>query len=184
MEEEEKIISAPDEEQLWEEVTADFKIDPDPLEYHIVLEQQDRRVILDIYNNHAMGFEAVAYTNFSAYLFGRDDFRFSVHQQSLTDEIGKIFGVQDVSLGFPDFDERFVIKTNNKSRVINLFEDPMVRNTLLGLPEFSFEIIEYSEEDENITAPFLELRIHQAIADPLRLKEIYRTFLSVLKHIE
>lgn len=184
MEEEEKIIAAPTEELLWQEIDADFKTDPDPLEYHAVLEQQERRVILDIFNNHAVGFEAVAYTTFSAYLYGRDNFRFSIHNQGFADGIGKLFGMQDFVLGFRDFDEKFMIRTNNEQKLANLFADTNVRNSLLSLPNLVFGIVEYAMEDADGKVPFLELKIDHAIINPDELRKIYNAFYSVLSQVE
>jgi hypothetical protein len=184
MMEEEKVISAPDTDQLWDELITDFKNDPDPLEYHAVLEQNDRRVILDIFNNHAVGFEAMSFTTFSSYIFGRDNFKFSIHKQCFTDGIGKFFGMQDILLGFRDFDERFVIKTNNENRTASIFANQSVRDVLLSLPDLSFEIVEYNMEDADGKAPFLELKTEKAITDPFKLKEMYNAFFEVLKSIE
>jgi hypothetical protein len=184
MEEEEKIISAANEEELWQQINLEFTADPDPVEYHAVLELNERRVILDIFNNHAVGFEAISYTNFSAYLFGRDNFRFAIHNEGFTDEIGKLFGMQDFVIGYKEFDERFVIKTNNEQKFSTLFADTTVRNTLIKLPKLSFEIVEYTLEDADGKAPFLELKIEKYISDPAELKRIYHAFYSVLLLIE
>lgn len=184
MEEEEKVISASTEDELWQEVISDFKTDPDPLEYHAVLEQKERRVILDIYNNHAVGFEAVAYTSFSAYIFGRDNFRFTINTQSFTDELGKFFGMQDITLGFRNFDEKFVIKSNDEKKISNLFSDQQVRSTLVALNDLSFGIVEYEIENADGKAPFLELKIGSAVSDPMHLREVYNAFFKVLLLIE
>lgn len=184
MEDEEKIISAPGEKELWDEVAADFRTDPDPLEYHAVLELRERRVILDIFNNHALGFEAVAYTVFSSYLYGRNEFRFSIYNQGFTDEIGKFFGMQDVVLGYRQFDERFVVKTNNQQKLFELFSDIKTRDLLTFLPDLSFGIVEYTMDDADGKAPFLELKIEKAIADTTQLRSIYNTFYSVLLSLE
>ena len=184
MEEEEKIISAVNEEQLWQGVISDFKADPDPLDYHVVLEQHERRVILDIYNNHAVGFEAMAFTTFSAYLFGRNNFRFAIYNQGFKDELSKFFGMQDVVLGFNDFDEKFIIKTNDESKTTLIFTNKQLRNTLLKVPNLTFGIVEYTLEEGDGKAPFLELKIEKAITDPIQLKEIYNAFFNVLLMVE
>ena len=184
MEEEEKIISATSVDQLWQEVISDFEADPDPLDYHVVLEQQERRTILDIYNNHAVGFEALAFTTFSAYLFGRNNFRFAIYNQGFKDELSKFFGMQDVILGFKDFDEKFIIKTNDETKAALIFANTQIRDTFLKTPELSFGIVEYTLEEGDGKAPFLELKIEKAITDPIQLREIYNAFFNVLLSIE
>lgn len=181
---EEKIISAPTEEQLWQQVIADFKEDPDPLEYNAVLEQQGRRVILDIYNNHAVGFEAAAFTCFNTFLNNKNNFRFTVRTQSFTDEVGKFFGMEDLILGFKDFDEKFLIKSNDEQKTIALFADAHVRDTLLSLSHTSFGIVEYTMENMDGKATFLELKIENAITDTLQLRELYNVFFKTLLLID
>lgn len=182
--EEEKVISAPTEEQLWQQVIADFKEDPDPLEYSAILEQQGHRVILDIYNNHAVGFEAAAFTCFNTFLYNKNNFRFALRTKSFTDEVGKFFGMEDLILGFNAFDEKFIIKSNDEQKTVSLFADQHVRDTLLSLANISFGIIEYTMEDTNGKALFLELKIENAITDPLQLREIYNAFFKTLLLIE
>lgn len=177
---EEKIISASNEKELWDQVANDLQRNPDPLNYQTILELNDHRVVFEIHNNHATGFEAESYTSFSTYLFGRDNFKFNLHTQTFTDSLGKVFGMQDVILGFGDFDDKFIIKTNDEKRVIDLFADPVVRLLLISLPNLSFGIIEYTMEDADGKAPFLELKIGKAIADPSQLSEILAYYLKTL----
>ncbi len=184
MEDEEKILSAPTEELLWDQLIADFKKDPDPLEYHSILEQQDRRVILDIVNNHAVGFEAIAFTSFNAFIYDRSNFRFTIHNEGFKDEIAKIFGMQDIVLGFKEFDEKFIIKTNDENKAATLFANSEIRTTLLTLPSLAFSIVEYTLDDGDGKAPFLELKIEKSITDVNLLRKAYNVFCSVLQGIE
>ncbi|HEY0055388.1 MAG TPA: hypothetical protein VGB63_08535 [Pedobacter sp.] len=181
---EEKIISAPTEEQLWDIITADFKNDPDPLEYHSILEQQGRRIILDIFNNHAVGFEAIAFTSFNSFIYDRSNFRFTIHNEGFKDEIAKIFGMQDIVLGYKDFDEKFIIKTNDENKTATLFADPELRATLLSLPSLSFSIVEYTLDDGDGKAPFLELKLAKSVTDIQLLRKVYNAFYKVLQGIE
>lgn len=184
MEEEEKIITANTVDELWAELSADFKADPDPIEYHTVLELNGRRIILDLLNNHGIGFEALQITSLNAYIFSRSNFNFSLYNQGFADGISKLFGMQDVSFNDKDFDERFVIKTNDEDKVLRIFQDTVTRKLLLSLPELSFGIVEYELEEGDGEAPFLELKIERAISDPLLLKDIFKVFYCVLEQIE
>lgn len=178
--EEEKIISAYTEDELWQQVVEDFKKDPDPLEYNITLEQQNRRVILDIYNNHATGFEASAYTCFNTFLKNKNNFKFAIWTQRFVDEVGKFFGMTDLTLGFKEFDEKFIIKSNDEAKAISLFANADVRETLLSLPDLSFGIVEYTMEEIDGKASFLELRIENAVIDTAHLRKIYNTFFKTM----
>ncbi len=183
-ENEEKILSAPTEELLWDQLMVDFSNDPDPLEYHTILEQKDRRIILDIFNNHAVGFEAMAFTSLNAFIYDRSNFRFTIHNEGVKDEIAKIFGMQDIVLGFKEFDEKFIIKSNDESKTAMLFGNPEIRDTLLSLPHLSFSIVEYTLEDADGKALILELKIKKSITNVNLLRKVYNAFFSVLQGVE
>ncbi len=182
---EERIISGLNEDAIWHQVNADFLINPDPLGYHVVLQQESRRVLLDMDIDLGGGFESgSAFTTFSSYLFGRDAFRFAIHREGFLDEIGKFFGMQDVALGFGDFDKRFVVKTNDEAKTIELFSDAELRYTLTSLPDLSFGIVQYLLESTDDKAPFLELRIEDGITDPDILRKAYHSFFSILEKLD
>lgn len=181
---EEKIFSAVDEDVLWKQVTEDLAGVQDLLEYHVVLQQEGRRVLLDIDVDLGGGFDSgTASTTFSSYLYSRDNFRFAIHKQNFLDEIGKFFGMQDIVLGYPEFDKRFVVKTNDESRCALLFADPGLRATLVSLPELSFGVVQYLLQPDDGKAPFLELRIEDGIPDPALLRKIYHAFYKILEQM-
>ena len=181
---EEKLISAPDEESLWLKLTADLSAIPDLLEYHATLQQDEMRVLLDIEIDPGGGFEGgYGYTSFSSFLFMGGDFRFAIHQQSFVDEIGKFFGMQDVKLGYPEFDERFIVKTNDPSKCRALFEDVACRSILQQLPDCSFGIVRYALQDNPDSVPFLELRLDEAVTNPDLLRSAYAAFSQVLNKL-
>jgi len=182
--EDEKTISAPNEELIWEQLATDFKLDPEPVEYNAVLEQSDRRILLDIFNNHEVSFRAESFTILTSYLYSRTNFRFALHKESFIDEIGKFCGMQDYILGYKEFDDRFVIKTNDEEKTAVLFADPAIRKMLLSLPELTFGTVEYTLENADGKAPFLELKIEKAINDLTVLRKTYRTFYRVLESME
>ena len=43
-----------------------------------------------------------------------DGFRFTIYRQGVFSDIGKWLGMQDVTVGCPEFDEAFIIKGNNE----------------------------------------------------------------------
>jgi len=175
--EQEHIISGETEEQVWNQVNTGFVANKDLLDYHVVLDQSGRRILLDIGIDLGGGFESgSAYTTFSAYLYSRDAFRFSIHKQGFIDEIGKFFGMQDAVLGYLEFDEKFIVKTNSELKTATLFADDQLRRILLDYEDLSFGIIDYALEETDEKVPFLELKIQAGITDPELLREIYTVF--------
>lgn len=181
----ERIIEGETEEQVWAQVKADYSDTKDLLDYHVILDQAGRRVVLDIGIDLGGGFESgSAYTTFSSYLYSRDEFRFSIHKQGVIDEIGKFFGMQDAVLGYLEFDEKFIVKTNSELKTATLFADDQLRQILLAYEDLSFGIVDYALEENNEKAPFLELKIQAGITDPDLLREIYRVFVRAVQILD
>ncbi|WP_256010480.1 hypothetical protein [Desertivirga xinjiangensis] len=170
-------ITGEDESVLWKKVTEHYSTVSNPREYHIALDQQGRRILLDI-------IEEPEGTIFSAYLYGRSDFRFAIYPQGFIDEIGKFFGMEDVVLGFKDFDDKYVVKTNQEGLTESLFADANIRKVFESIPGLSMGIVHYTLDDSDGKVPFLELKVDGCITEPILLRKIYNAFCSVLLLIE
>ena len=182
---EEKVVYGLDVDTIWQELEADLNKEDEVLEYHAILQQDNRRVLFDIDIDLGGGFESgMSVTTFNSYLYNRDSFRFAIHKQGFVDEIGKFFGMQDVVLGYKEFDDHFIVKTNDEARAALIFADEETRATLTALPDLSFGIVHYLLEAGNGKAPFLELRIEDSITDPSLLKRIYTVFFNVLVQVD
>lgn len=179
----ENIISGRTEEEVWREINAQFLSNPDPLEYTAIIVQENRKIVLDIDIDLGGGFESgYETTALTAELHTAPAFRFSIHDQQFTDEIGKLFGMEDVQIGFSEFDKKLIVKTNDKLRIRELFSDELVRKPFQSLNNFKFGITDYDDGDRNF--PRLELRIESGITNPKELREIYHGFFSVLVSID
>jgi hypothetical protein len=176
----ERHISGHNEDQVWAQVQSDLTQTPDLLQYRAVIEQQSRTILLDIDIDLGGGFEGgFATTILSARFPNPESFRFALHEESFFDDLGKFFGMQDVEIGYPDFDERIIVKTNDEARVRTLLTDDNTRTLLQSLQDFTFEIVLADEDIEGQEAT-LELIIEEGITDPVRLREIYRVFFGIL----
>ncbi|WP_018615445.1 hypothetical protein [Segetibacter koreensis] len=177
---EQQIITGKTEEEIWQKINAQFLANPDPLEYSAVIEQGKRKVVLDIDIDLGGGFESgFESTTLTAALLTIPVFRFAIHEKHFTDEIGKFFGMEDVEIGFAEFDEKLIIKTNDRLRVKEIFSDELVRKIFESLSDFTFGIT-YHNRDNETNVPFLELYVEHGITDPIKLREIYHAFISVL----
>ena len=176
----ERHISGHNEDQVWAQVQSDLTQAPDLLQYRAMIEQQSRTILLDIDIDLGGGFEGgFATTILSARFPNPEGFRFALHEESFFDDLGKFFGMQDVEIGYPDFDERIIVKTNDEARVRTLLTDDNTRALLQSLQDFTFEIVLADEDAEGQEAT-LELIIEEGITDPVRLREIYRVFFGIL----
>ncbi len=108
---EEKVVTGTTEDEVWQTITADLNKEPDILEYSVAIEQQNRRILLDIDIDLGGGFEGgYESTMLRAPLRIAENFRFVVHHQGFIDEIGKFFGMEDVEIGYPELDKNLIIK--------------------------------------------------------------------------
>jgi len=185
---EERIISGHNEEEVWRQLQQDLTQNSDLLQYRAQINQQNKIIHLDIDIDLGGGFEGgYATTIFSAAFRNRDRFRFAIHEEGFFDDLGKFFGMQDVVIGYPDFDKAFIIKTNDESRVRTIFTDDEARNVLLTLKDFTFEIVltePDNDVDEEGNDSMLELVIEEGITDPVILRKLYRVFFGTLTLID
>jgi hypothetical protein len=176
----ERHITGHSVDQVWAQVHSDLTQSPDLLQYRAVIEQQNRSILLDIDIDLGGGFEGgFATTILSARFPNPDGFRFALHEESFFDDLGKFFGMQDVEIGYPEFDARIIVKTNDEARVRTMLKDNQTRTVLQTLKDFTFEIV-LADGDAVGEDATLELIIEEGITDPVRLKEIYRVFFGIL----
>lgn len=169
------------EDEIWQQINEQFLQNPDPLEYTAVIEHGKYRVVLNIDIDLGGGFESgYETTSLTAPLHSLTDFRFAIHQEHFTDEIGKFFGMQDVVIGYEEFDKKLIIKTNDDTRVKELFANPSVRNVFQTLEDFTFGITAHHASSSESKEAFLELTIETGITDVSKLRTIYNAFYTVL----
>jgi hypothetical protein len=181
-EEQRRIIIGTTEAEIAQQLTADLTGDEDLVYYEAEIDQAGFETLLIIDIDLGGGFESgYATTSFTAPVPVPDNFRLAIHKEGFLDSAGKLFGMQDVVLGYPDFDERFIIKTNDEVKVKALFGDEGVRTTLLSIPHFLLHI--GHREIEGIKRNLLELEIEEGITDPATLLGIYHAFFNLLKKI-
>lgn len=181
---EQRIIQGKNEEEVWKQLNTDLS-NANLLSYKVAVVQGLKKISLTIDIDPGGGFESGFSTTVLLSPLAKDnDFRFVVHTRHLTDAIGKLFGMQDVVIGTTDFDEKFIIKTNNEEKVKALFNDSAVRNTLLSLPDFTLEITEENNSDNPYKNNMLQLYIEEAIVQPAQLRPVYHIFVQLLQWLD
>src|SRR5687767_501722 len=82
----------------------------------VQVEHDDWTLTLDTYVVHA-GKTIIVFTRMRAPFVNPEGFRFTVYRKGIFSGIGKMFGMQDIEVGYPEFDEAFIIKGTDESRV-------------------------------------------------------------------
>ncbi|WP_256012586.1 hypothetical protein [Desertivirga xinjiangensis] len=178
------LITGETEDEIWRKISDDLGQN-EPLDYQVYIESQGRQISLNIDIDLGGGFEGgYAVTSFSSLLHKNDDFRFAIHREDFIDEIGKFFGMQDVLIGYPEFDNKMIIKTNDEARVKFIFSDPGSRQVFQSLENFSFGVAHHHVADSEFKEPFLELIIEDGITEVAALRQIYNAFTEVLTKMD
>lgn len=182
---EDRHIYGHNEDEVWQQLTGDLTQTPDLLQYRATIHQQNKEITLDIDIDLGGGFEGgYATTIFSAPFRNPAGFKFALHEESFFDDLGKFFGMQDIQVGYPDFDQHIIVKTSDESRIRTILTDDTTREVLLSLKDFTFEVVLPSGGDPETEESRLELIIEEGITDPTRLRQLYHVFFGVLTLID
>ena len=174
------LITGDSEEQITQSLTAHLQRQPEAFQHIIALQQQDRRILLEVDIDPGGGFErGYASTRFSAPVAGTTDFAFTIHPEGFLADMAKLFGLQDEVVGYPEFDEKVIIKTNNKEGVRTVFANQALRKTFSALSNFNLRLGRNNEGEK-----YLTLEIEEGITDPAVLMQLYTAFTQVLSAVD
>lgn len=142
-------------------------------------------ITLDTYRESS-GKDRTTYTRMRAPYVNRDGFRFKIFRSSVFSNIGIFFGLQDIEIGYPAFDDAFVIQSNDKVQVRALFANPQIRHLVEAQPKLWLEVRDDRNWDgnrfpENVTELYFQCR--GAMKDLAHLKLLYELFAEVLDHL-
>jgi hypothetical protein len=82
----------------------------------------------------------LVFTRFRAPYVNPDGFRFRIYRRSSLSGLGKLFGMQDIEVGDPDFDEAFIIQGNDEEKVKNFFSKPRIRELVSVQPRIELAV--------------------------------------------
>jgi hypothetical protein len=133
------------------------------------------------------GKSTIIYTRMRAPYVNPDGFRFTVYRTGIFTDIGKWFGMQDVSVGYEDFDRDFVIKGNSEEKLRRLFFSDKVRQLISAQPAIWFSVKDDEGKlwGENFPEGVDELyfQVVGVIKDIERLKLLYDLFAETLDEL-
>lgn len=142
-------------------------------------------IVLDTYAV-STGKTTVVFTRMRAPFVNPEGFQFKLYQAGVFSELGKFFGMQDITIGDAAFDEAYIIKGNNPETIRQLFANEMIRRLVQGQPHISFEV----KDDEGAFGKHfpagvdeLYFQVPGIITDVDRLKALYLLFAEVLNQL-
>ena len=151
----------------------------------VIARVKDWIVTMDTYTV-STGKSSTTYTRIRAPYVNKDNFRFTIYRENVFGKIGKLFGMQDIQVGYPEFDKRYIIKGNIDYKVRMLFANPRIRELILFQPNIHFQI---KDDDGWFGTSFPEgvdelyFQVVGVIKDIERLRSLFLLFSETLNHL-
>ncbi|MDW7674262.1 MAG: DUF3137 domain-containing protein [Bacillota bacterium] len=151
----------------------------------VVAKLKEWTITLDTYTV-SNGKTSLTYTRIRAPYINKDGFRFKIYRKSIFSNLGKLLGMQDIEVGFPQFDENFIIKGNDANKLQQLFAEENIRKMIELQPKISFEVKDDegwfgTEFPEGVDE--LYFQAPGVIKDVDRLKSLFYLFALVLNQL-
>ena len=142
-------------------------------------------VTLDTYAV-STGKTVVVFTRMRAPYANPDGFRFTIYRRGVFTALGKLLGMQDVEVGYEEFDRDFVIKGNDENKLRQLFANAKLRDLISAQKDIKFSV----KDDEGwFGAKFpdgvdeLAFVVAGIIKDIDRLKKLFELFAETLDEL-
>jgi hypothetical protein len=143
-------------------------------------------VTLDTYTVSTGKF-AATFTRMRAPYVNPDGFTFAIYRKGVFSTIGKRLGMQDVSAGYPEFDEAFIIKGNDEQKLCRLFSNQRIRELISAQPAIWFSVKDLDGGFWGKGFPQgvdeLHFQIGGVIKDVDQLKLLYELFSETLDEL-
>jgi len=151
----------------------------------VQVEHNDWTLTLDTYAV-STGKVVIIFTRMRAPFVNPSRFRFRVYRKSIFSGIGKLFGMQDITVNDPPFDDDFIVQGSDEFRVRQLLSSPKLRELISAQKDISFEV----KDDEGwFGTKFpdgvdeLYFAVAGVIKDVDRLKLLYDLFAETLDEL-
>lgn len=140
-----RALFGPSKEEIWRQLSTEIGARFNDGGFwgtsYVQADVNDWTVTLDTYTV-STGKSSVTYTRMRAPFVNRDGFRFTIRREGFFDGLGKLFGMQDLVVGHPEFDEAFVIQGNNNEKLRGLFGSSRVRELVQAQPRIMLNIVD------------------------------------------
>ena len=179
----------PSKDELWrqlsQEIGAEFIKGGFWRGNKVQMHVKDWTITLDTYTE-SNGESSHACTRMRAPYLNPEGFRFTIFRKGFFSGLGKLLGMQDIEVGDPDFDDAFIIKGNDESKVRDLFANPQIRRMIQGQPKIRLELKNneaWFGHRLPDSADVLHFQVVGVIKDVERLKSLFDLFVTVLDQL-
>lgn len=182
-------LFGPSKSEVWHQLAAEINADfvdkgfwgGSRVEAHV----DNWIIVLDTYTVSS-GKSSTTYTRMRAPFVNTKDFYFKIYRNGVFSGLGKFLGMEDINVGYEDFDDEFIIQGNNAEMVRTLFSNERIRKLIQDQIRIKLEI----KDDEGFFKGHfpggideLSFIVPGVIKDINSLKELYELFAEVLKEL-
>ncbi|NLV88907.1 MAG: DUF3137 domain-containing protein [Tissierellia bacterium] len=182
-------IFGPSQKEIWQqfadEIGGEFIEEGFWKSKKVVANFENWTVTLDTFAR-STGKTSTVYTRMRAPYKTKDEFKFKLYRKGLFSNIGKALGMQDIEVGYPEFDDEFIIKGNDETKIIELFSNDKIRELITYQDRIYLEI----KDNKVFFSPVTEEGIYElyfesvgVIKDIDRLKNLFMLFILVLNRL-
>ena len=142
-------------------------------------------IVLDTYTESS-GENHTTYTRMRAAFLAPVGFRFTIYRKGPFSGLGKMLGMQDIEIGDPEFDEAFIIQSNDEGGIRELLSDPTLRRFIQAQPRIQLAIKDNegwpgTKFPEDVDE--LQFLAHGFIKDVKQLKALFELFTVTLEQL-
>jgi len=140
-------IFGPSKDEIWSQIARD--IEGEFIEGGfwgkdvLVYKHAQWQILLDTYtvtSSTGKTSSSTTYTRMRAPFVNKDGIYFKIYREGFFGSVGKFFGMQDLEIGDPFFDEQFIIKGNNRDKIRLLLADSRIKELIQQQPRVHIEI--------------------------------------------
>lgn len=179
----------PSKDEIWQQLAAEISADYVEGGFwkgsKVEASVHEWTITLDTYTV-STGKTHITYTRIRAPYVNKDGFRFRIYRKGVFSGLGKLLGMQDVEIGFPEFDDTFIIQGNDEEKLRLLFQPLKIQQLIDAQPAINLEV---KDDDGWLSTQFPEdvdqlvFNVVGVIKDVERLKWLYELFAELLQQL-
>jgi hypothetical protein len=179
----------PTRQELWQQLCAEIGA-----KYHaggfwggdkVEVRHGEWTILLDTYAV-STGKTVMFFTRIRAPYVNPDQFRFTIYREHVFSDVCRLFGMQDLEVGHPEFDKAFIIQGTDEKKVRALFACPRIRELIMLQPSICLAV----NDNEGWLGPsyppgmdVLRYHVGGIVKEVERLKQLFELFAATLDEL-
>ncbi|NER17009.1 DUF3137 domain-containing protein [Spongiivirga citrea] len=178
-------LFGPSKDEIWQQIAKDIDgefIDRGFWKTNVLrYSHKEWELLLDTIHRDKMTF-----TRLRVPFLNKDNLYFKIYREGFFSDIGKFFGMQDIEIGDPRFDDNYIIQSNNNNKVRKLLKEPKLKMLFEMVPKIHVSI----RKDEGWFGRKYPQGVHVLyfeqtgiLKDKETLKLLFRLFTEILDQL-